>query len=397
MTNKAVASAASATSGTFTATLTGLTEGQTYVYQAYAVVNGTGTHASEQQTFYASGTRFFKAGGSSLPAVGTGWLELPSKTDGAQYITNTLRAGGERNYTHLYDTKMYTSLWTAYPLYASAMGSLKRPDDWSKNPNIDEKYQINLWDGSYGVDGYSRGHMIPNGSRNGIRAMQLQTFYATNSVPQRQDYFNGSIWAKLENALQGMTSSTDTVYVVTGVAFQKVGGSETVKYIKPAKDSKQCPVPNYFYKVALKVKRSGSAITDACAVGVWMEHRDYDSGETYSQFTVTVDQIEEWLGLNFFTNLPEGLQTSIQLPRCFCIVTPARPEESPLDRARVYFILHQSQTNRSWPASPLKTKYRSCTPLASFREQPTVLNPLAGSIFRVPHKGPSTASRRTSI
>lgn len=312
MTNKAVASAASATSGTFTATLTGLTEGQTYVYQAYAVVNGTGTHASEQQTFYASGTRFFKAGGSSTPAVGAGWLELPNKTEGAQYVTNTLRASGARNYTHLYDTKMYTSLWTAYPLYKEAMGDLKRPGSWSRNPNIDEKYQINLWDGSYGVGDYSRGHMIPNGSRNGIRAMQLQTFYATNSVPQKQNKFNGSIWANLENALQGMTSSTDTVYIVTGVAFQKVGGSETIKYIKPAKDSKQCPVPNYFYKVALKVKRSGSAITDACAVGVWMEHRDYDSSETYSQFTVTVDQIEEWLGLNFFTNLPEALQTTAE-------------------------------------------------------------------------------------
>lgn len=312
MTNKAVASAASATSGTFTATLTGLTEGQTYVYQAYAVVNGTGTHASEQQTFYASGTRFFKAGGSSTPAVGAGWLELPNKTEGAQYVTNTLRASGARNYTHLYDTKMYTSLWTAYPLYKEAMGDLKRPGSWSRNPNIDEKYQINLWDGSYGVGDYSRGHMIPNGSRNGIRAMQLQTFYATNSVPQKQNKFNGSIWANLENALQGMTSSTDTVYVVTGVAFKKVGGSETVKYIKPAKDSKQCPVPNYFYKVALKVKRSGSAITDACAVGVWMDHRDYSSSETYDQFTVTVDQIEEWLGLNFFTNLPEALQTTAE-------------------------------------------------------------------------------------
>lgn len=311
MTNKVVASAASATSGTFTATLTGLTEGQTYVYQAYALVNGTGTHAAEQQYFFASGTRFFKAGGSSLPATGSGWLELPSKTEGAQYITNTLRAGGARNYTHLYDTKMYTSLWTAYPLYKDAMGSLNRPS-WSRNPNIDEKYQINLWSGSYGVGDYSRGHMIPNGSRNGIRAMQLQTFYATNSVPQKQNKFNGSIWANLENALQGMTSSTDTVYVVTGVAFQKVGGSETVTYIKPAKDSKQCPVPNYFYKVALKVKRSGAGIADACAVGVWMEHRDYSSGETYDQFTVTVDQIEEWLGLDFFTNLPEDLQTKAE-------------------------------------------------------------------------------------
>lgn len=206
-------------------------------------------------------------------------------------------------------------MWTAYPLYREAMGSLKRPGDWSRNPNIDEKYQINLWDGSYGVGDYSRGHMIPNGSRNGIRAMQLQTFYATNSVPQKQNKFNGSIWANLENALQGMTSSTDTVYVVTGVAFQKVGESKTVTYIKPAKDSKQCPVPNYFYKVALKVKRSGSAITDACAVGVWMEHRDYSSSETYDQFTVTVDQIEEWLGLNFFTNLPEALQTTAEKNR----------------------------------------------------------------------------------
>lgn len=312
MTNKVVASAASATSGTFTATLTGLTEGQTYVYQAYALVNGTGTHAAEQQYIFASGTRFFKAGGSSLPATGSGWLELPSKTEGTQYITNTLRAGGARNYTHLYDTKMYTSLWTAYPLYKDAMGSLNRPGDWSRNPNIDEKYQINLWSGSYGVGDYSRGHMIPNGSRNGIRAMQLQTFYATNSVPQKQNKFNGSIWANLENALQGMTSSIDTVYVVTGVAFQKVGGSETVTYIKPVHDSKQCPVPNYFYKVALKVKRSGAGIADACAVGVWMEHRDYNSGETYDQFTVTVDQIEEWLGLDFFTNLPEDLQTKAE-------------------------------------------------------------------------------------
>ncbi len=201
-------------------------------------------------------------------------------------------------------------MWTAYPLYRSAMGSLDRPRDWSYNPKIDQKYQVNLCKGSY--SGYSRGHMIPNGSRNGIREMQLQTFYATNSVPQKQNKFNGSIWANLENALQGMTSSTDTVYVVTGVAFQKVGGNETIKYIKPTKDSKQCPVPNYFYKVALKVKRSGSAITDACAVGVWMKHRDYDSSETYSQFTVTVDQIEEWLGLNFFTNLPEGLQTKAE-------------------------------------------------------------------------------------
>jgi hypothetical protein len=38
----------------------------------------------------------------------------------------------------------------------------------------------------------------------------------------------------------------------------------------PAKDTKQCPVPNYFYKVVMKVKRSGSNVTSASTVGFRM-------------------------------------------------------------------------------------------------------------------------------
>lgn len=323
-----VASAASSTSGTFTAKLTGLTEGQTYVYQAYAIVSGTGSHSSEKQTFYASGTKYFTAGETSSSSAFCGWLELPGGTEGtkqtasegfkyvsedSRYITDVLMASGKRNYTHYFDTEMYTSLWTAYPLYSAAMGDLSRPSNWHSNPNIDTKYQINVWDGSYNAGGdYSRGHLIPNGSRNGIKAMQLQVFYATNSVPQVQTKFNDGIWNSLENALQEIAKAkTDTVYVVTGVAFNKVGGSETVNYISPAHDSKKCPVPNYFYKVALKVKRSGSTITAASAVGVWMENKVYGDSN-YSQYAVSVDQIEEWTGLDFFVNLPEELQKTAE-------------------------------------------------------------------------------------
>jgi len=327
LTNKAVADAASSTSGTFTAKLTGLTEGETYVYQAYAIVSGTGSHSSETQIFYASGTKYFKAGESSSSSAFCGWLELPGGTVGTKqtasegfkyvsedlrYITDVLKANGKRNYTHYFDTKMYTSLWTAYPVYPASMGSLGRPGNWHSNPNIDTKYQINVWDGSYNAGGdYSRGHLIPNGSRNGIRAMQLQAFYATNSVPQIQNTFNGTIWSRLENALQAI-GQADTVYVVTGVAFNKVGGSESISYISPKHDSKKCPVPNYFYKVALKVKRSGSAITSASAIGIWMEHRSYSSSEDYDEFAVSVDQIEEWTGFDFFVNLPESLQLTAE-------------------------------------------------------------------------------------
>lgn len=138
----------------------------------------------------------------SEPAVDEDWLELPSGMDGSQYLVNTYYSGSTRNYTHLYDTSTMTSLWTAYPLRSSDMGSLSREDSWTYSPAIDTQYQVNVTGGSYNSSGfdsrYSRGHMCPNASRNGDATMQAQTFYVTNQVPQIQNGFNGGIWMSLE-------------------------------------------------------------------------------------------------------------------------------------------------------------------------------------------------------
>ena len=220
-------------------------------------------------------------------------------------------SGGERNYTHYYDTDTYTTLWVAYPLESDHMGSLDRPGSWSYNPNIDEKYQVNLCSHSYN-DSYSRGHLIPNGSRNGISGMQKQTFYVTNSVPQIQDTFNGTIWARLENALQGI-GNKETIYIVTGVLFNKVGENKSIKHTTAKDDSKSVPVPNYFYKVALRVKTNSSGtVTSASTVGFWFEHKSYDNKDSYSNYSVTVDQIEAWTGFDFFVNLPDAVETSAE-------------------------------------------------------------------------------------
>ena len=239
------------------------------------------------------------------------WLELPSAVSGSDYVTTTLSYGGERNYTHLYDKKRFVSLWTAYPLNSSHMGSLSRPNDWSYNPNIAEQYQANLCSHSYSGDTYSRGHMIPNGSRDGIREMQLQTFHVTNSVPQRQNYFNGTIWSALEQGVQA-EAKDEEIYVVTGVAFSKVGESKSISYITPKDDtSQQCAIPNYFYKLVLKVRKSGSTVTDAETVGFWFEHKDY-SGNDYTQYSVSVDQVEAWTGFDFFVNLPDSVESGAE-------------------------------------------------------------------------------------
>ena len=141
--------------------------------------------------------------------------------------------------------------------------------------------------------------------------MQTQTFYVTNSVPQIQDNFNGGIWQTLEAALQSEAMS-ETIYIVTGVAFAKEGETKTIKYTTAKDDTKRVPVPNYFYKVVLKVKTNSSGVvTSASTVGFWFEHKEY-SNSAYANYAVSVDQIEEWTGFDFFPNLPDNIEVSAE-------------------------------------------------------------------------------------
>ncbi len=202
----------------------------------------------------------------------------------------------------------------------------ERDEGWKKNSGIPDNKQINIWSGSYNVNVgstdsegysnksnyYSRGHQIADADRSGITEMQEQTYLATNSTPQIQNGFNGGIWSSLEVAVRTVASATDTVYVVTGPTYQTVGGSEEVIKILPKHDTKQCPVPNYYWKVLLKVKRNGQKeITSASAIGFWLEHKVYQS-DTYTNYVKSVDEIERLTGFDFFVNLPDNIETTAE-------------------------------------------------------------------------------------
>lgn len=253
---------------------------------------------------------YFTMPGGVEPAVDKDWLELGSAKKGSQYVVSTTYSG-ERNYTVFYDTSMMTPLWTAYPLNSSHMGSLDRPSSWSYNPDIDEKYQIKVTGSSYSGNTYSRGHMCPNGSRNGNSTMQAQTFYVTNQVPQIQNNFNSGIWSSLESAVQTL-GKKEEIYVVTGVAFNKEGQTSTIKYVSPSSTSSQkVPIPNYFYKLVLRVKTDSKGnVTSAKTVAYWFEHKTYS--DSYDNYTVSVDQVEEWTGFDFFVNLPDDIEKQVE-------------------------------------------------------------------------------------
>ena len=321
MTTKVISNTSlNSVSGDYSATLNSLKADTKYYYTAYAVVSGTGQYAGDTKEIRASSYSYFTTPQASEvePVVDEDWLELPYCKIGNNQVVNVVKYNSERNYTHMYDTQHYVSLWTAYPLEAKHMGSIKRPDEWTYNPAISSYDQPNLCSRSYyDSDTYSRGHMIPNASRNGIREMQLQTFYVTNSVPQVQNNFNSGVWSSLEESLQTIAES-ETIYIVTGVAFNKVGENKEIKYTRakdPSGDEgdgeiKKCAIPNYFYKVVLKVNKSGSTVTGAKAVGFWFENKAYTG--SYTNYSVSVDQVEAWTGFDFFVNLPDNLEAAAE-------------------------------------------------------------------------------------
>jgi endonuclease G len=117
---------------------------------------------------------------------------------------------------------------------------------------------------------------------------------------------------------------------VTGAAFSKAGESREVTYITPNGSTKACPVPNYYWKALLKVKRSGTAIEKAYAIGFWLEHRSYSAttnNERYYDYAVSIDELERNLGIDLFVNLPEAREADAEVASDWTAFTKALKEE----------------------------------------------------------------------
>lgn len=324
-----------ATSGDFSCALPSLTEETTYYVKAYVVEFDSSTQTYVEH--YGAIVNFTTLAKAAFTPGG--WLEMPSYTvenmsgtttsalDDLYTVTHyaTMNEKRARNYSILYDPVVYASYWVAYPLCAAHLGS-GRDEDWGFDPVVPQSKQTSVYKG-YGVSApsdvyasqhYARGHQLPNADRNGVDEMMAQTYFSTNMTPQLQNGFNGGVWAHLEEAVRSVVEhNSDTVYVVTGAAFRKKGGNETIKTITN-RDGKVLPVPNYYWKVLLKVKWTDDpqpAVAGASAIGFWLEHRDnYGNGSTnYLPYVTTVDQIEEWTGFDFFSNLSTSLQSGAEV------------------------------------------------------------------------------------
>ena len=313
-------------SGSISAVLNSLEPETTYYFQVTMQVWDRGSNSYKE---FKGDVKSFTTGKAYVPAAPQGWLELPAIT-GSEDFVEALYSGTERNYSYYYNFSLYASMWEAYPLTtAHTEGSAKSDWMYNTNANIGNSRQINIIKKSYpsnyvDADGnkaedYTRGHQVPNADRKSDDTMNQQTYYATNQTPQLGNRFNGSIWGSLETAARAEAKKVDTLYVVTGPAYKTGVPEDDLTYlyaassdIKPAK----LRVPDYYWKAFLKVKWEDGKVKNASTIAFWFEHKNYVNGETYDQkkqpFFCSVDTLEELIGFDLFTNLPDDLEATVE-------------------------------------------------------------------------------------
>lgn len=246
------------------------------------------------------------SGGNLSPK--TGWMELPAIPNGMDAFTHSMTVGSvsTRNYSFLWDYSNLVAPWVAYPLCKWNIGNnIKRTNAWGLDPLLPEGKQPVLFRGfSEGNNGwYARGHQIPSADRLTSYESNSMTFYGTNMTPQIQDGFNGDIWATLEGKVRSWANSSDTLYVVTGCVIDYPEG-QTVKY---ALDNygKKVTVPTAYYKVVLRyMKNSTVGYSGYSACAVWLDHKVYSAKTIDSSYSMSVDDLEKRLNIDFFVNLP---------------------------------------------------------------------------------------------
>lgn len=149
------------------------------------------------------------------------------------------------------------------------------------------------WD-NYKKSGYDRGHLVPAGDRRKSIEEFNETFLTSNISPQEHE-FNAGIWNRIEQKIRYYTKKHGPLYIITGPVFIETRG---------AIGREQVTVPGYFYKIAY------APHDEKKMIAFLVPHKK--SQQSIFNFTTSVDQIEVLTGIDFFPQLPEELEQSLE-------------------------------------------------------------------------------------
>lgn len=285
--------------------------GDTVVIKGYLVAytGSSGYTTNEMQNGeIVSIKRGTSSGGDDDDDTSTsGWLELPATSEKVYTHTMTIDSREMRDWSFVWDEDALVAPWVAYPLNADIIGNngkgnVKRTNNWGYDPLIDKNKQPLLKNGYSG--GYTKGHQIPSADRRYSEEQNSRTFYYTNMTPQLST-LNSNAWNTLEDKVRAYSKNCDTLYVITGCVIKNSTTYATDN------NGKKVTVPVGYYKAVLAYKNSnsfGHSCYRACA---WYFEHSYSGKYKFSTSAISVDELEDKLGMDLFVNLKDKVGEDI--------------------------------------------------------------------------------------
>ena len=214
-------------------------------------------------------------------------LEIPADSFDGEIIRHI-------GYTLSYNEEYELANWVAYELTKEeVLGTEERGDDFREDKAVSTG-SAKLKD--YKSSGYDRGHLAPAADFKWSAEAMSDTFFLSNMAPQDPS-FNRGVWGDLEAAVRTMAYDNGSIYVVTGPVLTD-GPYKTIGDSKVA-------VPNYFYKVILDY-------TDPELKAIGFILPNEGSSASLSSFAVSVDEVEEMTGIDFFPALPDDQESELE-------------------------------------------------------------------------------------
>ncbi|QES89352.1 DNA/RNA non-specific endonuclease [Rhizosphaericola mali] len=253
----------------------------------------------------AAAARYVNAGSDAPPSTGDNSnLLLGNPTDADSIITladNYMI--NQHYYIESYNHTRSTPNWVAWHLDATnTTAVVKRQDNfaaWAGLPTSWFAVQSN----TYSSSGYERGHNCPSGDRTSSLEANSSTFLMTNMIPQTAANNEGT-WNNLESYIRTQTSAGYEAYILMG----SYGNGGTIA-------NGNVTVPTNVWKIVVFLKTGNNDLSridaDTRVLAVNTPNTTTVSSD-WTQYIVTVNDIETATGYKIFSALSSSLQTTLK-------------------------------------------------------------------------------------
>lgn len=193
-------------------------------------------------------------------------------------------------YSNMHRQPYYVA-WALTPEHAGAT-DVERSNNFRPDENVQNPAELS----DYRRSGFDRGHMAPAGDFKYDIVAQEATFLLSNISPQHHD-LNTRAWKNVEEQCRKWALRDSTIYIISGPVLND--------YLTETIGKNKVTVPARFFKVVLAPYANPPR-----AIGFLMPNRKVDGG--VQSTVMSVDQIEQITGYDFFSALPDEIENEIE-------------------------------------------------------------------------------------